>query len=124
VNSEGDSVTERLKVSKSYIMTDSQSASASWCQTPIWDPRPIFPLLSLIIFRQLRVCWCGASSLTGGRVCNLQCNGASSISNYTANDGLSASSFWCWAPNRAHNQILISLFDNYDSQLYTEDTTQ
>jgi hypothetical protein len=32
--------------SQSYITTDSQS----WCQAPIWDPRPIFPLLSLIIF--------------------------------------------------------------------------
>jgi hypothetical protein len=24
-------------------MTGSQSASLSWCQAPIWDPRPIFP---------------------------------------------------------------------------------
>jgi hypothetical protein len=30
--------------------TDSQSASPSWCKAPIWDLRPIFPLLSLIIF--------------------------------------------------------------------------
>jgi hypothetical protein len=36
--------------SQSYITTDSQSASLSWCQAPIWDPRPIFPILSLIIF--------------------------------------------------------------------------
>jgi hypothetical protein len=36
-----------------------QSASLSWCQAPIWDPRPICLLLSLIIFRQLRACWCG-----------------------------------------------------------------
>jgi hypothetical protein len=28
--------------SQSHIMTDSQSASLSWCQAPIWDPRPIF----------------------------------------------------------------------------------
>jgi hypothetical protein len=27
--------------SHSYITTDSQSASPSWCQAPIWDPRPI-----------------------------------------------------------------------------------
>jgi hypothetical protein len=46
------------------------------------------------------------------RVCNLQCNDASSISNYIATDGLSASSSWCRAPNGAHEQILISLFDN------------
>jgi hypothetical protein len=43
--------------SQSYIMTDGQSASLFWCQAPIWDPRPIFPLLLL------RVCWCGALSL-------------------------------------------------------------
>jgi hypothetical protein len=30
-------------------------------------------------FRQLRVCLCRAPSLTRGRVCNLQCNHASSI---------------------------------------------
>jgi hypothetical protein len=95
--------------SRSYVMTDSQSASLFWCQVPIWDPRPIFPLLSLIIFRQLRVCWRGAPSLTRGRVCNLQCNDASSISSYTETDGLSASSSWCRDPNGAHDQILISL---------------
>jgi hypothetical protein len=52
-------------------------------------------------------------SLTRGRVCNLQCNDASSISSYIATDILSASSSWCRAPNRTHNQILISLFDSY-----------
>jgi hypothetical protein len=36
--------------SQSYITTDSQSASPSWYQAPTWDPRPIFPILSLIIF--------------------------------------------------------------------------
>jgi hypothetical protein len=36
--------------SQSYITTDSQSASLSWCQAPIWDRQPIFPILSLIIF--------------------------------------------------------------------------
>jgi hypothetical protein len=35
---------------QSYITIVSQSASPSWCQAPIWDPRPIFPILSLIIF--------------------------------------------------------------------------
>jgi hypothetical protein len=32
--------------SKSKLYYDRQSASPSWCQAPIWDPRPIFPLLS------------------------------------------------------------------------------
>jgi hypothetical protein len=58
--------------SQSYITTDSQSASLSWSQAPIWDTRPIFLLLSLIIFRQLQICWCGAPSLTRSRVCSFQ----------------------------------------------------
>jgi hypothetical protein len=94
-------------------MTNSQSASLSRCQAPIWDPRPNFAILFLIIFRKLRVCWCGAPSLTWGRICNLQCNATSSISSYIATDGLSTSSSWCRAPNWAHGQILISFFDNY-----------
>jgi hypothetical protein len=36
--------------SQSYITTDSLSASPSWYQAPTWDPRPIFPILSLIIY--------------------------------------------------------------------------
>jgi hypothetical protein len=55
-------------LSPSYIMTDGQSPSLSWNRAPIWDPRPIFPLLSLIIFGQLRICWCGAPSLSRSRV--------------------------------------------------------
>jgi hypothetical protein len=38
-----------------YIMIDGQSASLSWCQAPIWDPRPNFPPLFLTIFKQLQV---------------------------------------------------------------------
>jgi hypothetical protein len=34
--------------------------------------QPNFLLLSVIIFRQLRVCSCGAPSLTRGRVCTFQ----------------------------------------------------
>jgi hypothetical protein len=56
---------------------------------------------------------CRAPSLKRGRVSNLQCNDASSISSYIATDGLSASSSWCRVSNGAHNQILISLFDSY-----------
>jgi hypothetical protein len=28
--------------SQSHITIDNQSASPSWCQAPIWDPRPMF----------------------------------------------------------------------------------
>jgi hypothetical protein len=31
-----------ISQSQSYITIDSQSASLSWWQAPIWDPRPIF----------------------------------------------------------------------------------
>jgi hypothetical protein len=43
---------------------------------------------------------CRAPSLTRGRVCNLQCNDASSVSSYIATDGLSAISSWCRAPSQ------------------------
>jgi hypothetical protein len=58
--------------SQSHITTDSQSASPSWCQAPIWDPRSIFLLLPLIIVRQLRGCWCVVPSLTRSRFCSFQ----------------------------------------------------
>jgi hypothetical protein len=51
----------------------SQSASLSWCQALIWDPRQFFFLLEISL-RQLRVCYFVAPSLTRGRVCNLLYN--------------------------------------------------
>jgi hypothetical protein len=51
--------------------TNGQSASLSWCQAPIWDPQPIFLLLSLIIFRTLWALYFVEPSLTRWRVCNL-----------------------------------------------------
>jgi hypothetical protein len=50
--------------------TDSQWASPSWYQAPIWTREQFFFLLE-IIFRQLRVCYFVAPSLKRGRVCNL-----------------------------------------------------
>jgi hypothetical protein len=58
--------------SQNYITIDGQSASLSCCQAPIWGPRSIFRILSLIIFRQLLVYWCGAPSLMRSRVCSFQ----------------------------------------------------
>jgi hypothetical protein len=49
---------------------------------------------------------CRAPSQTRGRICNLQCNDASSVSSYIATDGLSASSAWCRAPGSlTHNPM-------------------
>jgi hypothetical protein len=52
---------------ESYVTTDGLSASLSWNKAPIWGLRPGF-----YYSWQLRVCWCGALSLTRGRVCRLQ----------------------------------------------------
>jgi hypothetical protein len=56
--------------SQSHITTDSQSASQTWCQAPIWDRDQFFFLLD-IFFKQFRVCNFVPPSPTRGRVCNL-----------------------------------------------------
>jgi hypothetical protein len=54
--------------SKSKLSEDRRSVCQSvWCQALMWGPRPDF-----FTVRHLRVCWCGAPSLTIGRVCRLQ----------------------------------------------------
>jgi hypothetical protein len=55
---------------QSYLTTDCQSASLSWCQATI-KTRSQFLFLLEIFFRQLRVCYFVVPSLTRGRVCNL-----------------------------------------------------
>jgi hypothetical protein len=96
--------------SQSYITTDSQSVSPSWCQAPIYDPRPI---RHIFFFLDNYGFVHAVPSLMRGRVCNLQCNDASSILSYIATDGLSASSSWCRPLRSIYDQILIYLFDNY-----------
>jgi hypothetical protein len=54
-------------LSQSYVTTDGQSASLSWNKTPMWGLRPKF-----ITVRHYGLLWCGALSLTRGRVCRLQ----------------------------------------------------
>jgi hypothetical protein len=54
-------------ISQSYVTTDGQLASLSWCQAPSRAQNQIF-----VTVRQLWVCWCGAPSLTRGWVCHLQ----------------------------------------------------
>jgi hypothetical protein len=53
--------------SQSYVMTDGQSASLSCVKHPSGTQDQIF-----ITVRRQRVCWCGAPSLTRGRVCRVQ----------------------------------------------------
>jgi hypothetical protein len=42
VFSEQACTSQSQRQSQSYITTDVQLASLSWCQAPIWDSRPIF----------------------------------------------------------------------------------
>jgi hypothetical protein len=56
-----------LKVSQSYVTTDGQSASLSWCQAPSVAQGQIS-----VTVRQLRLSWGGAPSLKRGRACRLQ----------------------------------------------------
>jgi hypothetical protein len=60
----------RSRSSQSHITTYSQSASPSWCQAPIWDQQHFVFSLE-IVFRQMRLCYFVAPSLTRGRVYNL-----------------------------------------------------
>jgi hypothetical protein len=94
--------------SQNYIRTDCRSTSPPWWQAPIWDRDQFlfFPLL--IIFRQLRVCWCGAPSLTIGRVCSFQlllCH---------------ARAVFVWSGSREiHDHILLSkLLDCHELNAY------
>jgi hypothetical protein len=98
-------------LNRRHFTTDGQSASSSWCRAPFGASDQ---MLHLFQWQLLSFFFsCRAPSLTRGRVCNLQCNDASSISSFIATDGLSSSSSWCRAPSGAHYQILISVFGNY-----------
>jgi hypothetical protein len=61
--------TDRLKPSQSqnYVTTDSQSASLSWCQAPIWVLRPDFYYCQIVAGLLM---W-SALSLTRERACRL-----------------------------------------------------
>jgi hypothetical protein len=56
--------------SQSYLTTDGHLASLFWCQATIRACDQFFFPLE-IFFRQLRVCYFVAPSLTRGQVCNL-----------------------------------------------------
>jgi hypothetical protein len=66
-----DRAASAISMSKSKSSYDRcQSASLSWCQNTIMG-RDQFLFLLETFFRQLRVCYFVAPSLTRGRVCNL-----------------------------------------------------
>jgi hypothetical protein len=94
--------------SESYVTIDGQSASLSWCQSPIWSLRPDF-----ITVRQLRVCWCEAPSLTRGRVCRLQLLLASPAQSFSGPSPLGLMTiFYCL---RLETSLFVA---SYDSQGY------
>jgi hypothetical protein len=51
---------QRQSHNESYVTTDGESASLSWCQAPIWELSP-----DLFSVWQLRVCWWLHSDLNG-----------------------------------------------------------
>jgi hypothetical protein len=56
-----------------HLTFNGQSASLSWCQATISDPRPILSFFSMeLIFRELLVSYYGAPYLTRAWICNLQ----------------------------------------------------
>jgi hypothetical protein len=46
----------------------------SWYRAPLWDFQPDITSCSNVAVWNLRSCFCWVPCLTGGRVCNLQCN--------------------------------------------------
>jgi hypothetical protein len=107
-----------LASSQSYITTDVQSASLSWCQAPIWGRWEHFDTV-----RQLWFCWCGAPSSTRGRVCSLQlllCLANAVILEFDSrrtHDHILLPQIWD-SPKR-HVPVIIS-FQSRVSQLYSK----
>jgi hypothetical protein len=56
------------------LTTDGQSVSLSWYRAPLWGLRPDVTSCRKVAVWKFRSCFCGASTLTRGRVCSLQCN--------------------------------------------------
>jgi hypothetical protein len=90
---------------------------------PIWDPRPIFFFLE-IFFRQLRVCYFVAPSLTRGRVCNLLYNCFWALpeqSHSGPSPGELTTIFYCliWDPSNLEGQVPVFISPrNRVAQLY------
>jgi hypothetical protein len=77
----GESILTRLDIgffftsrTRSYFTTDGQSVSMSWYRVPLWDLHPNTTSCRNVAVWNLRSCFCGASSLTRARVCNVHCN--------------------------------------------------
>jgi hypothetical protein len=64
----------RGRVSNSKLLYDWRLVSMSWYRAPLWDLRPDITSCRNVAVWNLRCCFCGAPSLTRGRLCNLQCN--------------------------------------------------
>jgi hypothetical protein len=58
------------KTWKSKSLYDWQSVSMSWYRVPLWDLQPDIISCWNVAAWNLRSCFCGAPSLTRGRVCN------------------------------------------------------
>jgi hypothetical protein len=56
------------------LLYDWRSVSMFWYRAPLWDLRPDITSCRNVAVRNLQSCFCGAPSLTRGRVYNLQRN--------------------------------------------------
>jgi hypothetical protein len=83
--------------SQSHIATDGQSVSKSWCRAPSGAHDQI-----LITVWQLRSCFCGAPSLTRGRVCLLYMLLALAAAVFLGSESL-----------RSRDHILLSLIRDF-----------
>jgi hypothetical protein len=112
-----------VKWSEVKLIYDRQSVGQSWCQAPPSGTSDQFFFLLEIFFRQLRVCYFVAPSLTRGRVCNLLYNFFWALPEQSLLGRSPAeltAIFYClvWdSPNLEYPRALGSLFvASYDSQ--------
>jgi hypothetical protein len=92
-------ITPGIGLAAAVILRPMASRPLSCCEAPIWDPKPNFLLLPLIIFRQLRICWCEAPCLTRSRVCS-----------FRFLLGIDSATFLRSESHGTHNHILLAPF--------------
>jgi hypothetical protein len=99
--------------SQSYITTDSQSANPSLCQTPIWDPRPIFPFALCLFLDSCRLFYVGHPLWRddGSVICSAMAQVQFEV--ILRPTVCRPVRLGAGPPMGPRDQILITLFDNY-----------
>jgi hypothetical protein len=74
-NTEDCLITNSTPVPRSKVeLTLWQYVNMSWYRAPLWDLQPDITTVGMLLSEIYFFYFCEASSLTRGRVCNLQCN--------------------------------------------------